>query len=82
MANILQDSGSSWPMTTARVECGLLSGRDLKNEIHGMFRDLEVVDSVPSWMTGDQLAITERCMTFDIDDVKPDDWITRLLRSS
>jgi hypothetical protein len=47
-----------------------------------VFRDLEVVDPTPSWLTGDQLAITEQRMTFDVDDVKPDDWIARLLRSA
>jgi hypothetical protein len=29
-----------------------------------------------------QLALTEQHMTFDVDDLKPDDWIARLLRPS
>jgi len=37
---------------------------------------------MPSWLTGDQLAITEQRMTFDVDDMKPADWIARLLRSA
>jgi hypothetical protein len=49
-------------------------------EIHERFRDLKVVDETPSWLTGDQLAITEQRMTFDAEDVKPTDWIARLLR--
>lgn len=50
------------------------------DEIHATFRDLQVIDSMPSWLTGEQLAVMEQRMTFDIDDVKPDDWIARLLR--
>jgi hypothetical protein len=50
------------------------------DEIHEKFRDLQVVDSMPSWLKGDELAVTEQRMTFDADDVKPDDWIARLLR--
>jgi hypothetical protein len=49
------------------------------DEVHEKFRDLQVVDSMPSWLTGDQLAVTEQRMTFDIDDMKTDDWIARLL---
>ena len=49
-------------------------------EIQRVFRDLKVVDSMPTWLTGDQMAITEQRMTFDIDDVKRDDWIARFLR--
>ena len=52
------------------------------NEIQGKFRDLQVVETMPQWLTGEQLAITERKMTFDVDDVKPGDWIARLLRPS
>lgn len=51
-------------------------------EIHDKFRDLQVVEKMPEWLTGEQLAITEQKMTFDVDDVKPDDWIARLLRSA
>lgn len=49
--------------------------------IHETFRDLKVVESAPAWLAGDQLAVVEQEMTFDVDDVKPDDWIARLLRS-
>jgi hypothetical protein len=52
------------------------------DEIHEKFRDLEVIETIPSWLTGVQLATTERQMTFDVDDVKPGDWIARLLRLS
>jgi hypothetical protein len=51
-------------------------------EIHDKFRDLKVIESMPSWLTGDELAVTEQRMTFDVDDVKPEDWIARLLRSA
>jgi hypothetical protein len=50
------------------------------DEIHTRFRDLKVIDSMPSWLVGEELAVTEQRMTFDIDDVKPDDWIAQLLR--
>lgn len=52
------------------------------DEIYAKFRDLQVVDTMPAWLTGEELAITEQKMTFDVDDVKPDDWIARLLRPS
>lgn len=48
--------------------------------IRERFRGLEVVNTMPSWLTGDELARTEQTMTFDIDEVKPDDWIARMLR--
>ncbi len=64
--------GGVWAFVWARSE----------EEIHRVFRDLIVVDSTPPWLTGNQLAITEQQMTFDVDDVKPDDWIARLLRSA
>lgn len=51
-------------------------------EIHDKFRDLQVIESMPSWLTGEQLAVTEQRMTFDVDAVKPEDWIARLLRST
>ena len=50
------------------------------DDIRQRFRDLEVVNTFPSWLAGDELARTEQTMTFDIDDVKPDDWIARMLR--
>lgn len=62
--------GGVWAFVWARSE----------DEIHRVFRDLEVVESMPSWLTGDQLASTEERMIFDVDHVKPDDWISRLLR--
>lgn len=49
-------------------------------EIHERFRDLEVVEELPSWLVGDELAAAEQQMTFDIDDVKPSDWIANMLR--
>jgi hypothetical protein len=64
--------GGVWAFVWARSE----------DEICRVFRDLKVVDPVPSWLTGDQLAATEQRMTFDIDHVKPDEWIARLLRSA
>jgi hypothetical protein len=51
-------------------------------EIHSKFRDLKVIESMPSWLTGNELALTEERMTFDVDAVKRDDWIARLLRST
>jgi hypothetical protein len=62
--------GGVWAFVWARSQ----------EEIHRVFRDLKVVNDLPSWLTGDQLAITEQRMTFDVDDVKPDDWIARLRR--
>jgi len=62
--------GGIWAFLWARSE----------DEIHQAFRDLTVVDSMPPWLTGDELAITEQRMTFDINNVKRDDWIWRLLR--
>ena len=50
------------------------------DDIYQRFRDLEVVNTMPSWLSGDELARTEQTMTFDIDDVKPDDWVARMLR--
>lgn len=63
--------GGVWAFLWARSE----------EEIQRVFRDLEVVESMPSWLTGDELAKTEQRMTFDIDHVHPDDWISRLRRS-
>ncbi len=62
--------GGIWAFLWARSE----------DEIQQAFRDLTVVDSMPPWLTGDELAITEQRMTFDINNVKRDDWIWRLLR--
>jgi hypothetical protein len=50
------------------------------DDIHERYRDLKVVDTMPSWLTGDHLATTEQNMTFDIDNVRPGDWIARMLR--
>lgn len=60
--------GGIWAFVWARSE----------EEIHDRFRDLKVVESVPLWLTGDQLRVVEQRMTFDVDDVKPGDWIARL----
>ena len=62
--------GGVWAFVWARSEV----------QLHRVFRDLKVVDSPPSWLTGEELAKTERQMTFDVDEVKPDDWIARLRR--
>jgi hypothetical protein len=51
------------------------------DDIHEKFRDLKVPDTMPSWLTGEDLATTEQNMTFDIDNVRPGDWIARMLRS-
>jgi hypothetical protein len=51
-----------------------------QEEIDTKFRDLKVVDEFPDWLRGEELAVTEQRMTFDIDDVKTDDWIATLLR--
>ena len=64
--------GGVWAFVWARSEA----------EISRVFRDLEVVHSPPSWLTGNELASIEDGMTFDIDDVNPDDWIARPLRSA
>ena len=48
-------------------------------EIRRTFRDLRVVESMPPWLTGEELAVTEQRMTFDVDNVGADDWIARLL---
>jgi hypothetical protein len=50
-------------------------------EIQETFCDLKIVESMPGWLTGDQLAVVEQRMTFDVDNVKSEDWIARLLRS-
>jgi len=50
-------------------------------EIEDTFRDLKVVEDMPSWLTGDALAKTEQRMTFDVDAIQPDDWIARFVRS-
>jgi hypothetical protein len=63
-------TGGVWAFVWARSE----------EEIHRAFRDLDVVDATPSWLVGDQLAMMEERRTFDVDDVKPDDWIAQLLR--
>ena len=49
-------------------------------EIQQRFHDVEVVESMPPWLTGEPLARIEQRMTFDIDNVSPDDWIAQLLR--
>ena len=64
--------GGVWAFVWARSEA----------EIHRAFRDLEVVDAMPSWLADEELASIEDGMTFDVDDVKPNDWIARLLRSA
>jgi len=63
--------GGIWVFVWARSE----------DEIHRAFTDLTVVPVIPAWMTGEQLSVTEERMTFDVDHVKPDDWIARLARS-
>ncbi len=65
------ETGGIWAFVVARTP----------DEITEMFRDLEVMDSIPEWMTGEQLTDIEEKMTFDIDDIKPGDWIARLLKS-
>jgi hypothetical protein len=64
--------GGVWAFVWARSD----------DEIHRTFRDLQVVAAMPSWLIGEELERLEERMTFDIDDVGPDDWIARLLRSS
>jgi hypothetical protein len=64
--------GGVWAFVWARSE----------QELHEKFRDLKVVESVPDWLTGEQLAMTEERMTFDIDRIEPGDWISRILRST
>jgi hypothetical protein len=49
-------------------------------DIDKKFRGLKVVDTMPSWLTGDELVATEQTMTYDIDNLKPGDWIPRMLR--
>ena len=39
-------------------------------EIEERFRDLEVVEDRPSWLTGDELAKTEERMAFDVDSIR------------
>jgi len=51
------------------------------SEIEGTFRDLKVVEDMPPWLTGDALAKTEQRMTFDVDEIQPDDWIAKFVRS-
>ena len=62
--------GGVWAFVWARSQ----------EELHEKFRDLTVVDAIPEWLSGDELENTERRMTFDVDDVKPGDWIAFLLR--
>jgi hypothetical protein len=50
-------------------------------EIEDTFRDLKVVEDMPSWLAGDALARTEQRMTFDVDAIQPDEWIAKFLRS-
>jgi hypothetical protein len=63
--------GGVWAFIWARTEA----------DIRRAFRDLEVVDSPPAWMSSHDLAVIEERMTFNIDNVKTDDWIARLLRT-
>jgi hypothetical protein len=50
-------------------------------EIEDIFRDLKVVEKMPSWLTEDALVKTEQRMTFDVDAIQPDDWIAKFGRS-
>ena len=63
-------SGGVWAYVWAR----------LADEIQLRFRDLEIVDREPEWMTRGEQTLTAECMTFDIDAIKPSDWIYRLVR--
>jgi hypothetical protein len=47
-------------------------------EIHKRLPELKIMDEYPSWLNGDQLKRVEDTRTFDIDEIKPDDWIARL----
>jgi hypothetical protein len=49
-------------------------------EIEERFCDHQVVESSPSWLTGDILTTIERNRTYDADAIKPDDWIAKFLR--
>jgi hypothetical protein len=50
-------------------------------EVEDTFRDLKVVENMPSWLTGDALAKTEQRMTFDVDAIEPEDWIAKFVRA-
>jgi hypothetical protein len=52
------------------------------SEIEATFRDVKVVEDVPSWLTGATLAKTEERMTFDVDAIRPDDWIASFVRAT
>jgi hypothetical protein len=64
-------SGGVWAYVWARST----------DEIQIRFRDLEVVDEEPEWMVGEEQALIAERMTFDIDAIKPSDWISTLVRS-
>lgn len=49
-------------------------------EIHQALPELVIVDEFPSWLKGEELERVEASSTFDIDGIKPDDWIARLGR--
>lgn len=51
-------------------------------DIHRTFRDLKVMDTMPSWLEGQRLEQLENRMTFDIDDVHPGQWLARFLKVS
>lgn len=63
--------GGVWAFVWARSEA----------EIEDTFRDLKVVEDMPSWLIGDALVKTEQRMTFDIDAIQPDDWIAKFVCS-
>jgi hypothetical protein len=65
-------TGGVWSFVLARTA----------KESEETFRDLKVVETVPAWLDDDERANIEKDMLFDIDDIKSDDWIARLLRNS
>lgn len=62
--------GGIWVLVSARSAV----------EISAAFRDLEVIETVPPWMTPEEFARIEEQMSFDVDDIEADDWISRLRR--
>ena len=63
-------TGGVWAFVLARTSL----------EIEKRFTNLRVVDHAPSWMTHEKRVDLEERMTFDIDDINPNDWIAQLLK--
>ena len=46
-----------------------------EGEVDTQFPDLKVVPEWPRWLEGEVLSKIEAKLTFDIDNLVPDDWI-------